>query len=153
MRASPEQKAEIVNRGFLANLPYMLIGALPLFALYLKLILWRSGRHYGDHLVFALHVTAFAFVLASVMILIPGNLGWLITCVAQGAFALISPWDYVQLLPVAWIVAYVPAAMRTVYGGARWAAPAGSLLLTTTHLLVISGLVVGAEIIAILKHG
>jgi hypothetical protein len=153
MGAPPEQKAEIVNHGFVANLPYMLIGALPLFALYLKVIWRRSGRHYGDHLVFALHVTAFAFVLASVMILIPGNLGWLIACVAQGTFALISPWDYVQLLPVAWIVAYVPAAMRTVYGGSRRAARARSLALMTVHLLVICSLVVGAEIIAILQHG
>lgn len=153
MDTSPEEQAEIVNHGFLANLPYMLIGALPLFACYLKLLWWRSGRHYGDHLVFALHVSTFAFVLAAVMIVIPGNLGWLIACVAQGNFALVSGWDVVQLLPVAWLLAYVPAAMRTVYGGGKWAAVTRSLVLMAAHVLVICGLVIGAEIVAILKHG
>jgi len=153
MAAAPEEQADIVNHGFLANLPYMLIGALPLFACYLKLIWWRSRRHYGDHLVFALHTTTFAFLLASVMIVIPGNLGWLIACAAQGNFALISAWDIVQLLPVAWVLAYVPAAMHTVYGGGRAAAVGRSLVLMTVHVMVICGLVVGAEIIAILRHG
>ena len=153
MDAAPDERAEIVNHGFLANLPYMLIGALPLFASYLKLIWWRSQRHYGDHLVFALHTMTFAFVLASLMIVIPGNLGWLIACVAQGTFTQVSPWDVVQLLPVAWILAYVPAAMHTVYGGSKWAAVGRSLVLMTVHLLVICSLVLGAEIIAILRHG
>ena len=147
-----EKKAGIINHGFMANLPYMLIGALPLFALYLKLIQWRARRHYGEHLVFALHVSSFAFLLASVMILIPGNLGWLIACVWKGLFTLISAWDALQLLPVIWIVAYLPAALRRVYGGSRWAAWVKSLVLMSVHLLVILALVVGAEAIAILKH-
>ena len=78
MSAPPAERADILNHGFLANLPYMLIGALPLFALYLKLLYRGSRRRYGEHLVFALHANAFAFLLASVMILIPGNLVWLI---------------------------------------------------------------------------
>jgi hypothetical protein len=153
MSAPPEEKADILNHGFLANLPYMLIGALPLFALYLKLMYWRSGRRYGEHLVFALHVSAFAFLLASVMILIPGNLGWLLACLYQPLYSLITPWDWVQLLPVLWSVCYLPAALRTVYGGGRWATWGKSLLLMTVHALVIATLIIGAEIIAILRHG
>jgi hypothetical protein len=153
MRAPPEEKADILNHGFLANLPYMLIGALPLFALYLKLIYWRSGRRYGEHLVFALHVSAFAFLLASAMILIPGNLGWLIACLSQPFYSLISAWDWVQLLPVLWSLAYLPAALRAVYGGGKGAAWGKSLVLVTVHLAVICSLVIGAEVIAILRHG
>lgn len=146
------EKAEIINHGFMANLPYMLIGALPLFALYLKLIQWRARRHYGEHLVFALHVSSFVFLLASAMILIPGNLAWLVACTWEGMFRQISAWDVVQLLPVLWIVAYLPAALQRVYGGSRWAAWVKSLVLMSVHLLVILALVVGAEAIAILKH-
>jgi hypothetical protein len=151
--APPAEKAELINHGFLANLPYMLIGALPLFALYLKLLYWRSGRRYGEHLVFALHVSAFAFLLASAMILVPGNVAWLLASLHSGLHAAISPWDWLQLLPVAWIVAYVPAAVRRVYGGSRRAAWVRSAVLMSVHLLVIVGLVVGAEAIAIFKHG
>jgi hypothetical protein len=153
MHAPPAEKADILNHGFLANLPYMLIGALPLFALYLKLIYWRSGRRYGEHLVFALHASAFAFLLASVMILIPGNLGWLVACLYQPLYALITPWDWVQLLPVLWSLAYLPAALRAVYGGGRWANWGRSLVLMSVHLLVVGILIIGAEVIAILKHG
>lgn len=153
MRAPPAEKADILNHGFLANLPYMLIGALPLFALYLKLICRRAGRRYGEHLVFALHVSAFAFLLASAMILIPGNLGWLLACLYQPLYHLITPWDWVQLLPVLWSVCYLPSALRAVYGGGRWTSWGKSLLLMTVHALVIVALIVGAEIIAILRHG
>lgn len=152
-RAPAEEKTSILNHGFLANLPYMLIGALPLFALYLKLMYWRSGRNYGEHLVFAMHVTAFAFLLAIAMIVVPGNFGWLVAATYDGKFALISPWDCLQLLPVLWALAYLPAAMRQVYGGSRAANWGKALVLMTVHLLVIVGLIVGAEAIAILRHG
>lgn len=152
MEASPQEKAELLNHGFMANLPYMLIGALPLLALYLKLMYWRSRRHYGEHLVFALHVTAFAFLLAIAMIVVPGNFGWLLASLKEGRFGLISAWDYVQLLLVAWILLYLPAAIQRVYGGGRRAAWARSLVLMGVHGLVILALMAGAEIIAILKH-
>lgn len=153
LSAPSEEKAGILNHGFLANLPYMLIGALPLFALYLKLMYWRSGRHYGEHLVFAMHVTAFVFLLAIAMIVVPGNFGWLAASLYDQKFEFISPWDCLQLLPVLWIVAYLPAAMRRVYGGSGAANWGRSLVLMTVHLLVIVSLIVGAEGIAILRHG
>jgi hypothetical protein len=152
MASSPQEKAELLNHGFMANLPYMLIGALPLLALYLKLMYWRSGRRYGEHLVFALHVTAFGFLLAIVMIVLPGNFGWLLASLEGRRFGLISAWDCVQLLPVAWILVYLPAAIRRVYGGSSRAAWARSLVLMGVHGLVILALMAGAEIVAILKH-
>jgi hypothetical protein len=36
-------------------------------------------------MVFALHASSFAFLLASPMILVPGNLGWLVACLYTGA--------------------------------------------------------------------
>jgi hypothetical protein len=152
MRTPPEEQAQLLNHGLLVNLPYMLIGALPLFALYLKLMFRRAHRTYGEHLVFALHASAFGFLLTSTMILIPGNLAWIVLCIHQRLFAMISVWDCLQLLPVAWILAYLPAALRRVYGGGAWASRARALVLMTVHLLVVAALVIGAEALAILRH-
>ncbi|MDB5959627.1 MAG: hypothetical protein JWP59_921 [Massilia sp.] len=153
MAAPPDEKAQLLNHGFLANLPYMLIGALPLFALYLKLLYLRSGRRYGEHLVFALHASAFAFFMAIVMIVLPGNFLWLLLTFYDHKPALASFWDALQVVPVLWLLAYLPVALRRVYGGSAAAAWARSLLLLSVHAAVIVGLIIGAEIIAILGHG
>jgi hypothetical protein len=87
------------------------------------------------------------------MIIIPGNFGWLVVSVHERRFALISPWDCVQLLPLVWTMAYLPTAIRRVYGGGKSVVWGKSLVLMTVHLLVIFGLIVSAEIVAILKHG
>lgn len=145
-------KNALLNRGFLANLPYMLIAAMPLFALYLKVIYRGTGRYYGEHLVFALHANAFAFLLASVMIIVPGSVAWLGLVVYGGNYALLSAWDFLHLLPFAWLMAYLPIAMRRVYGGSRAATLWRWLLLISVHLLVIFSLVIVAEAIAILAR-
>jgi len=152
MRAPAEEKARLLNRGLLSNLPYMLIGALPLFALYLKLLYWRTGCNYGQHVVFAFHFSAFVFLLAIGMIAIPGNVGWLVMCLAKGLPAHVSAWDWVQLLPLAWVAAYLPAALRRVYGSTPWAAWGLALLLMAVHLAAIFGLVVAAEMVAFLTY-
>jgi hypothetical protein len=153
MSAPADKNAETLNHGFLANLPYMLIGSLPLFALYLKVIYWRSQRHYGEHLVFAMNFTAFVFLLASLMILMPGNLVWWGIMTATHNIGLVSPWDWLQLVPLAWVVAYLSVALRRIYGGGRLAAWTRSLLLLSLHFAVVCCLIVGAEIIPVLTHG
>jgi hypothetical protein len=145
-------KSAILNRGFTANLPYMLIAALPLFALYLKLIYRKAGRYYGEHLAFALHTNAFAFLLACVMIVMPGNFAWVGLCVYNGQVQLIGLWDCLQLIPLAWMLAYLPIAMQRVYGGSRIGTLARWLVLISVHLVVIATLVVGAELIAIVGY-
>lgn len=51
-----------VLEAFTSNMPKAMFVLLPLFALLLKLLFVRHGRYYGEHLVFALHTHAFAFV-------------------------------------------------------------------------------------------
>lgn len=145
-------KSAVLNQGFVANLPYMLIAALPLFALYLKLIYRKSARFYGEHLVFALHTNAFAFMLVGVMICMPGSAAWVGICLHQGLPELISFRDYLQLILLIWLLAYLPLAMQRVYGGSRWSTLGRWLLLITVHLVVIALLIVGAELIAIVGH-
>lgn len=137
-KETDEKKAEALNHGFLAFLPYMLIGALPLFALYLKLVYHRSARCYGEHLVFALHSNSFAFLMASLMIVMPGSVAWVSMAPFVGQSATISIWDWLQVVPFLCLVAYLPIAMRRVYGGSRFATGCRWLLLMTAHLLVVA---------------
>ena len=141
-----------LNHGFLAYLPYMLIGTLPLFALYVKLLYWHSGRTYGAHLVFALHANCFAFLLASCMIILPGNFAWAIASPIWTEGKFISVWDVLQLLPLAWMIVYLPLAMRRVYGGSALATVLRWLVLITAHLSVVALATVVAELIGIVGH-
>jgi hypothetical protein len=64
----------------------------------------------------------------------------------------LNAWDFLQVVPLLWLLAYLPAAMRRAYGGARWAAWGKSLVVAGVHLAVLLGLVVRAEFIAIIQH-
>ena len=153
MAMPAEKKSEILNHGFLGYLPYMLIGTLPLFACYLQLIYRGGGRHYGEHLVFALHANSAAFLVSSVMLVVPGSALWLLACLHQHLLELISPWDCVQLAPALYLLASLPLAMRRVYGGGRAATGVRWLVLLAAHLSVIALATLLAEMIAIVAVG
>ena len=151
LRQNDQHKSEMLNGGFMEYLPYMLIAAMPLFAAYLKLIYLGSGRQYGEHLLFALHSNGYAFLMASVIIILPGSALWcLLNAFMGGSYTLISAWDWLQLLPLACLLAYLPLAMQRVYGGRRWVTAARSVLLLTVHLTVVAMATVAAEAIVIL---
>lgn len=153
-RSQPEEERSArLNHGFAANLPYMLIAVLPLFALFLKLIYLPSGRRYGEHLVFALHANAFAFLLSSAILLLPGSVPWLIIGLSEGFPQFVSVADYLQLIPLAWLLAYLPWAMQRVYGGAKAVTAVRWLLLLAAHLCAITLATMLAEAIAIAGHG
>lgn len=147
------ERSARLNHGFAANLPYMLIGALPLFALFLKLLYARTGRRYGEHLVFALHANAFAFLLSSAIIALPGSVPWMVIALAKGAGQFVSVADYLQLIPLAWLLAYLPWAMQRVYGGAKAVTAVRWLVLLAAHLCAITLATMLAEAIAIAGHG
>jgi hypothetical protein len=87
-----------------ANLPRAFFLLLPLFALLLKLLYRRRRIFYLDHLVFALHYHAFAFVIMTLMIL-------------AGAAGLPPPLAVPLVLALwFWIFAYLLLALRTAYG-------------------------------------
>jgi hypothetical protein len=71
----------------MSNLPYMMLACIPLFAFVLKVLYIRRRIFYIDHLVYALHVHTFAYVVVMLIVLItlglnramPGVLaGWII---------------------------------------------------------------------------
>jgi hypothetical protein len=70
----------------ISNLPYMMLCCIPLFAFVLKVLYIRKGVFYIDHLIYALHIHAFAYLAVMLIVastiglnrLIPGFAGWFI---------------------------------------------------------------------------
>jgi len=65
----------VIDRG-----PYLMFVMLPVFALLLKLLYVRHGRLYAEHVIFSLHVHAFAFfAFATGILLDQSDVGWVNT--------------------------------------------------------------------------
>ena len=93
------QKPSDFIAALLNDIPRMMFFLLPLFAVSLKLMYLRTRRLYVEHLIFLLHVHAFAFLLLSLLVL------------AQ-------PWvhrPWPASLAGLVLLVYVLAAMRVVY--------------------------------------
>jgi predicted RNA-binding Zn-ribbon protein involved in translation (DUF1610 family) len=89
----------LANARLMSNLGAVMFVLLPLFAGCLKLVLWRRSMRYTEHLVFALHLHAFWFIMLALMNLAGPLLLW------PGVGAM---------------VAYTLLAGRRVYGKEPW---------------------------------
>jgi hypothetical protein len=128
-----DDKMHQVKGAFYGYAPYAIFALMPVFALYLKLLYLRSRRRYGEHLLFALHTNAFAFVMLSLLWAMPGFIPF-----ASGALWL-------------WLVFYLPTAMRRVYGGSRLATFGRWCVLMLLHLLSVAAAILGIAWMA-LQH-
>lgn len=61
----------IIPRRFLANMPIAMFLLLPFLGLILAVFHFRKKRFYVEHLVFAIHVQTFTFLIYSVALLLP----------------------------------------------------------------------------------
>ena len=115
------EKAERLTHGFMSRMPYAIFFMVPVFALLLKLLYLGSGRRYGEHLLFSLHVMAFVFVIAIGM-----DYGY----AYRWLFGLLA----------VWLSGYIGLAMQRFYGGrylatgVRWLA----LILAYLAMLVVA---------------
>jgi hypothetical protein len=98
----------------ITNLPRLFFLLLPAFALLLSLF-DRQGWHYLDHLVFALHYHAFVFLNLTALFVL--GRPWVPSVVAQ----------VLGLLLWIGLFAYLPLALRRVYGGS-WSRTLSKLL-------------------------
>jgi hypothetical protein len=76
-------KAELATRmrSFLVQrTPTVIFLLLPVFALLLKLLYWRSRKYYAEHFVFSLHVHSFLFFVLTLVIL---PLPWVVQLLAK----------------------------------------------------------------------
>jgi hypothetical protein len=55
-------KAKLFLETLRSNIPAMMLCCIPLFALVLKILYFRKGRFYVEHLVYALHIHTFFYV-------------------------------------------------------------------------------------------
>jgi len=93
----------------------------------LALFYWRQG-FYIDHLVFSLYYHAFVFVVFSLMFLVSRTSPWL-PGIARAAIGFVL---------LGWLVAYLPIALRRVYGGSKWMTSFKLAGLGVTYLIVFS---------------
>ena len=112
--------------------PYAIFALMPVFALYLKVLYLGSGRMYGEHLLFALHTNAFAFLVLILLMLVPK---WI-------------PFSHAALW--LWLTFYLPTAMRKVYGGSRKATWTRWIVLMALHLLSMVAAIIGALALAVI---
>lgn len=96
----PEEQVKVFKNGMNHYAPYAIFCLMPVFALLLKVLYLGSGRRFGEHMLFALHTNAFAFLMFSVILL--AHVGLL-------QFAL---W--------CWLIGYLPWAMRRVYHSSKF---------------------------------
>jgi hypothetical protein len=126
---SPEQKGKVLSDSFFHYAPYALFCLMPLFALYLKGLYLGTGRRYGEHLLFALHVNAFAFVMLAVFVLVPDG--------------------FVKLLLFFWLLGYLPWAMQRVYRKGKWGTAWRWIVLIVLHGLSLVAAVLAATFLGV----
>jgi hypothetical protein len=118
-----------VNK-LVSHLPKMMFILLPLFALILKLVNFRSKKFYAEHLIYSIHVHSFLFLFGSILIILDWVLffldGWLM---------------FIGILIMLW---YIYRSMRNTYKGSRWLTVYKFFMLAFayTFLLLLSGSVV-----------
>ena len=116
----PEALADTV-RGvsdrFVGNLGASLFVLLPGFALWLKLAYLGRRMRYTEHLVFALHVHAFWFLMLGLTLV---------------------PFGPVKLVAMLGVPAYALLAMRRVYGGRWWPRLLRAALVSLLYLVLLS---------------
>jgi hypothetical protein len=110
-----ELSRDQVAWGVLNLTPKLMFLLLPGFAALLALLYLRQRRHFVEHLVFGLHLHAFAFLLMGLCLLSP------------------TPWVWPGALLVAGFYLYL--ALRRVYGQGR-----GKTLAKFTGLVLVYGL-------------
>jgi hypothetical protein len=109
----------LIDRG-----PYLMFVMLPIFAFLLKLLYVRWGRLYAEHMIFSLHVHAFAFFAFTVGLLLnQSDLGWLNTA---------GPW--VELSPLLYLV----LALGHVYDQGLIKSTIKAFILLTIYSIVLA---------------
>jgi len=115
------------RRAFLQGLSYLMFFLVPAFAGLTALAYWRRKRPYLHHLLFAVHIHAFVFLLLSVQVLL------------EASVVLRSVGELLTLaVPV-----YLYMGLRRVYGGRRWVAGIRVAALLMSYMLIL-GLSVAA---------
>ena len=120
-----QRQASELSQRAIANVGAAMFVMLPLFAAWLKLNYLNRRLRYTEHLVFALHLHSFWFLMFALML-------WDLPGLAALAF---------MAVPV-----YALLAMRRVYGGRWWPRLLRAALLTTLYMVALLFVMLGVAI-------
>jgi hypothetical protein len=124
---------------FVRLLPRLMFLLLPVFALLLH-ALYRS-RLYAEHLIFALHYHAFAFLVLSVDAVMQAIARPSLLAVESGAAEGMSTVAILAAtvagLAQGWVIVYLVVALRRVYGGGLIRSTVKGLALMTAYMVVL----------------
>ncbi len=112
------EKAALIQASFYKFAPYAIFMLMPVFALWLKVLYAGTGKRYGEHLLFALHTNAFAFIALGVFMYLPDG--------------------FIKFLTFCWVLGYLPWAMQRVYQKGKWGTFWRWLLLGVLHGISLS---------------
>ena len=99
----------------LDNLPLAMFVTLPAYALLLKLFFFSNHRYYTEHLVFAMHLHTFSFLVYTVFLLLPEYEN--LPGGEDGFWGQTVSWIAIGL--VAWVAVYSYLALRRYYRNGR----------------------------------
>ena len=118
-----------LSERFVANLGAALFVVLPSFALWLKLVYWNRRLRYTEHLVFALHLHTFWFLMIGLVL---------------------TPWGLLSFLAMVAVPVYAWLAMGRVYGGRRWPRLLRAAVVSGLYLVTLALAMAGVGVWAFL---
>jgi hypothetical protein len=131
----PQLLLDRVFAGMRSMLPLALVAFLPLFAIALKLLLWRTDALYFDHFVFSLHLQSALFLAIALF--------WLAARMLGAGTAMLVLGCVLTFFAVLGL--YLPLAMRRVYRLGVWGTLWRTGLLLVSYFWLL-GLSVGVAV-------
>ena len=113
---STEEAVTFFRSSFVRYMPNAVFLLLPVFTLILYLLYRKTGRFFAEHLIFTLHVHAFAFVVLTLSLFLPSAL---------------------DIDIATWILVYLYIALRRVYGESRRRTAAKFAALLFSYMLIL----------------
>lgn len=125
---------------FMATIPKAMFIFLPLIAFFHMLLYWRPRHRYAEHLLFFVHVHAFAFLAMTLI--------WLLDAISS----LYKPFDTIGGTLIAaqmiYIPVYVVIALRRVFKRSRWNTLVKATALFFIYVSVLGFTMLGVAIYA-----
>lgn len=135
-RFAAQSRAEQVRRvvdALQRHVPKAFFVLVPLSALLLRALYWRRGMSYAEHLIFALHVHAFGFLVTAPAVLLPPATRGIEDSVAG-----------------LWLVGHAFVALRRTYGGSRLGTVARLAVLGPVYMAAVLAALLGVVVLAMM---
>ncbi len=95
--------------------PYMMFIILPVFAIFSKFFYLFSKRYYVEHLIFSLHNHSFIYLVMLIEISLEAMQSSIKMATFTGAGVLYEMMDWINILIILWIIAYIFIATKRFY--------------------------------------